>query len=40
MTATRAAPFTTTMRVVYRVHRRTANGGSNTPPALRARLTQ
>src|SRR3546814_10968851 len=38
MTATRGTTFTTTMRMVDRVHRHTADGRANAEPALPARL--
>src|SRR5690606_26498446 len=40
MTTTRGTTFTTTMRVIYRVHYHTANGGTNASPALGASLAQ
>src|SRR3546814_20546694 len=40
MTATRGTTFTTTMRLVDRVHRHTAAGRANAEPALAAGLSQ
>ena len=40
MTTTRSTTFTTTMWVVYRVHRNTANCRTNTSPARSTSFTQ
>jgi hypothetical protein len=40
MTAAGGASFTTTMRMVHRVHRDTANGWSNTSPSFCAGFTE
>jgi hypothetical protein len=40
MTTTRCTTFTTTMRVIYRVHRNTTNRGSNASPSASASFTQ
>src|SRR5690554_1394320 len=40
MTATGGTPFTTTMRVVDRVHGRTANRRTDTPPSISAGFTE
>ncbi len=40
MTTTRSTTFTTTVRVIYRVHGNTTNGRTNTTPALGTRFTQ
>ena len=35
MTATRCAPFTTTVRMIHRIHRDTAHSWPHTSPSLR-----
>ena len=37
---TKVTTFTTTVRVIYRVHRRTANGRTNTTPTCSTCFTQ